>query len=177
MGMKHCGKTTLGRMLAEREGRVFIDLDGYAEALVSRQRGCPLTLREIYRDEGREAFQALEAESLACLMADYPEDGRRAVLALGGGTIENPEALAAFTGSCLFIYLEEDEDVLFRRIQASGIPPFLAGDDPRGAFHLLYEKRTALYRGKADLTIHTGGKNPGEILEDIASRGETRYAC
>jgi shikimate kinase len=74
------------------------------------------------------------------------------------------------------VYLEEDEDVLFQRVQASGIPPFLATDDPRGAFHLLYEKRTALYRKKADLTINARGKNPREVLEDIASRTEVRHA-
>jgi shikimate kinase len=172
MGMKHCGKTTLGRMLARLRGEAFIDLDEFAEGFASRREGRPLTMREVYRAGGKEAFQALEAEALRKIAADFSGKKSALVLALGGGTIENSSGLAALGREGVFVFLDQDEDVLFARIAASGIPPFLAGDDPRAAFHRVYETRTALYREKADLTVNMRGKNPEEALDDLASRRE-----
>ena len=174
MGMKHCGKTTVGRLLAEKQGKEFIDLDEYVEALFLREKGRPLSVREIYCGEGKAAFGALEAESLSRIAGEYAAD-KRLILALGGGTIENPLALAALARGSLFVYLDEDEDVLFRRIAAGGIPAFLDGADPRAAFHLLYEKRTALYRKKADIHLDTRGKTPEEIREELYAHEEIRH--
>jgi shikimate kinase len=172
MGMKCCGKTTLGRMLARLRSEAFIDLDEFAEELAFRQGGRPLTVRELYRAGGKDAFQALEAEALRKIAEDFSGQNSALVLALGGGTIENPPGLAALGGGGVFVFLDQDEDVLFARISSSGIPPFLAGDDPRAAFHRVYKTRTALYRKKADLTVNMRGKNPEEALEELASREE-----
>jgi shikimate kinase len=177
MGVKHCGKTTLGRLLAASRGEAFIDLDEFAGEFASRQRGRPVGVREVYRDGGKEAFQALEAESLREIAAGFPRGNAGLVLALGGGTIENPAGLAAIEGRGVFVFLDQDEEVLFARIASSGIPPFLDGPDPRAAFHGLYEKRVCLYREKADLTLDMRGKNPQEALEDLGRREELRHGC
>jgi shikimate kinase len=174
MGMKHCGKTTLGRLLADRRGEAFIDLDGFAEDIAARQRGRPAGVREIYRDGGKDAFQALEAEALRKIAADFPQGKAALVLALGGGTIENPSGLAALEGRGLFVFLDQDEDVLFARIASSGLPPFLQAPDPKAAFHALYEKRVFLYRKKADLTVDMRDKSPQAALEHLAARRELR---
>jgi shikimate kinase len=175
MGMKHCGKTTLGRMLAARRGEAFIDLDEAAEEFAARQWGRRLSVREVYRAGGKEAFQALEAEVLRKIAADFSGEKSAVVLALGGGTIENAAGLAAIENRGVFVFLDEDEEVLFARIASSGIPPFLEGDDPRAAFHRLYAARTALYRERAGITLNMRGKNPGEALEYFVSRGELRH--
>jgi shikimate kinase len=174
MGMKHCGKTTLGRMLARLRGEAFIDLDEFIDEFASRGEGRPRTVREIYRAGGKDALQALEAEALRKIAADFSGKKSALVLALGGGTIENLPGLAALGDGGVFVFLDQDEDVLFARILSSGIPPFLAGDDPRAAFHGLYMTRTALYREKADMTLDMRGKNPEAALEELASREELR---
>jgi shikimate kinase len=157
MGMKHCGKSALGRMLAEKLGAAFIDLDACAEGLAAEKYGRPRTVRELYRGEGKDAFQALETEALRKIAADFSGEKSALVLALGGGTIENPAGLAAIEGRGVFVFLDQDEDVLFERIAASGIPPFLEGPDPKTAFHALYEKRVPLYRSRAGITVNLRG--------------------
>ncbi len=167
MGMKHCGKTTLGVMLARRLRLPFIDLDQVVERIEEERLGSPVSAREIYRLRGREAFGELEARGLQEIAGGPARPPRRAVIALGGGTIENAEAMAVLADIGSFLYLEEDEDVLFRRIAAGGLPPFLEGGDPRENFHRLYEKRTALYRRRADAVVSLRGRTPGEGLDAI----------
>ncbi|MDR2588194.1 MAG: shikimate kinase [Spirochaetales bacterium] len=164
--MKHCGKTTLGRILASRLRLNFTDLDALIEETASREKGKPVTVREIYKEGGKEAFEAAEKTALLHL-AQHFQAGKQLVLALGGGSIENTEAFSALAERAFLIYLEEDEKTLFRRITAKGLPPFLEGPNPRETFHRLYEKRTALYREKAHYTLNLRGLTPEETLEKL----------
>ena len=170
MGMKHCGKSTLGRMFAEHLKLPFTDLDAVANEIAYRKYGINITVREVYRNEGKEAFQALEKYALLQIIAGYPAADQCAVVAIGGGTIENSEGMAALDAKGYFIYLYQDEAVLFKRITASGIPPFLEGPDPQEAFHVLYENRTALYREKADIEVDIRNLSPEQGVKKILNR-------
>jgi shikimate kinase len=172
MGMKHSGKSLLGRRVSERLGWQFTDLDERAEELFARTTGRKLTVREIFKTEGKDAFQALEAEAMRDIcggeVGEEPSGlspGR--IVALGGGTIENADALGAMEGQGVKIFLDDEEDVLFERIAAEGIPPFLEGPDPKEAFHRLYEYRVPLYRARADIRIDKRGLSRDEALEKL----------
>ena len=188
-GMKHSGKTTAGKLLAERLHLPFYDLDSYTEAAcrdgavpvqpvrrvpTSADRRPALSCREIYRKFGREGFAAFEAAGAAKLLSEASDTG--GVCAFGGGSIENPEAIPLFEGRGLFIYIDEKENVLIERIRRKGIPPFLSGSDPKTAFHELYKRRTQLYEEHADLRISARGEEPEKIvrriLEKLQEKGE-----
>jgi shikimate kinase len=164
MGMKHCGKSTLGRMLARRWDIRFLDLD---DEIVNDHLSHENThvesrqpdVRGIYRKLGKTGFQALESQAATRVASDARTSGSGLILALGGGTIENEDAMNAFPPEDLFAYLEEDADVLFARIRRGGLPPFLSGPDPYGEFLSLYDRRTALYRQKATITVPLAGKS------------------
>ncbi len=149
-GLKHCGKTTLGKMLAQRCGRPFYDLD---DLLLQEARKEGFTsVRELYRTAGREKFQ--EYEAVAAQKACSPDTLDPGVLSLGGGTIENEHALTALKECGRFIYLQVEEKVLFNRIQQGGLPPFLIGPKPaEQLFHQLYQRRNPLYLQHADFIV------------------------
>jgi len=160
MGMKHCGKSTLGRMLAREKGMRYFDLDTIIEETYGN-RSVPV--REIYATRGKSYFQNLETEAVVYLVKQtkYQE---RIVAALGGGTIENSEAMEKLGHDWLLIYLQAPPRELFERIERGGLPPFLQGTDPYSLFTALYERRTSIYEKKADLTVNIGGRDLKESL-------------
>jgi shikimate kinase len=164
MGMKHCGKSTLGRMLAERRSAAFYDLDELTAEIIGAEGG--VSIREFYRARGEEAFRLCEAEA-ARKLAGLCERDRHIVAALGGGTIENEAAMERLSHAGMFVYLESPPEVLFRRIAAGGLPPFLPSERPYEAFLELYERRTALYRQRADLTVQLGELGPLEAIMEL----------
>jgi shikimate kinase len=186
-GIKHCGKTTVGKITAEEWGVPFFDLDDLVEKSCADETGSLLSCRDIYREYGKPSFLWYEAaaakrlEELAGPRArreageSSSPAGIRAVAALGGGTIENGDAISVLQGFGLFVLLDADPEELFARIKRGGIPPFLRGGagspggkierkrDIYAGFLELYTRRMKLYKRQADIIIDTRGKPPREI--------------
>lgn len=160
MGMKHCGKSSLGRMLSREAGMRFFDLDSLMEEIYGNRAA---TVREIYALKGKTFFQRLETEAAAHLIRQtrYQE---KIVAALGGGTIENREAMDKLDSEWLLVYLKAPLMELFTRIEEKGLPPFLKGENPLEQFSLIYEARTVLYEKKADLILDIGVRDLKESL-------------
>jgi shikimate kinase len=171
IGPKHTGKTSVGRVLAERLGRPFVDLD---DCIRERSGKSP---RELYI-EGPEVFRAAEAEALKVLVRDQGEATASAVIAAGGGLTDNEAAL-----SCLgiregsgtparpwLVYIEVSAETAWGRIAGQGgeLPPFLRTENPRETHRLLHERRGADCRRIAQLTVTGDGKTPGELGAEIA---------
>ena len=148
-GMPACGKTTVGRLLAEQIGRPFRDLDEVIEA----REGCDIPT--IFATHGEEYFRRLEREALVYLAETLPS----AVVATGGGAILAPEnrALMRANGRCVFI----DRD-------PCNLTP--TGDRPtastREAIEQRYRERYCIYRESADLRVDGNG-TPTEVLHTV----------
>lgn len=164
MGIKHCGKTTIGRLLSGALEMDFIDLDYEVEKQYSPDR--KVSFREVYCKVGRMGFAQLETAALKKL---YTEVSKPLILSLGGGTIENKRGVEILKQSGLKIYLKEEESTLYERILSNGLPPFLDSSDPRQQFHALYLKRDSMYTALADLTVKLVGKNPVEAAAAVRS--------
>ena len=108
LGYRGCGKTSVGRLLAERLGRPFVDTD---QELVCR---AGITIREIFETEGESAFRDRETAVLIDLLR---ESGN--ILALGGGAVLRPQNREALLSSGHDrVYLRCDADTLHARIHA-----------------------------------------------------------
>jgi shikimate kinase len=145
-GIKHSGKSSLARAIAPRLGVDWVDLDDLVLAAIAPYQ----TIREFFRQQGSEAFMAEERRALECFLASCAQPS---IIALGGGACDNTELMAQVSESGLSIYLEVDEEQLYRRIITGGVPPFLNASDPRSSFAMLYRRRHGLYSQLCDILI------------------------
>jgi shikimate kinase len=172
-GIKHCGKTTLGSMLADRRGCAWYDLD---QLIMNRPSANHYSsLREFFRAEGLGRFQELETECLIDVLKRFNPGTKQAVISLGGGTIENKDAMDMLQGEGNIVYLYVPEDTLYERIMAGGRPPFLSEETPREDFHEIYLRRDQMNRDIADLIIdlnETSPENNLNIIWDFISQSK-----
>jgi len=150
MGMKHCGKSSFGKLLAASLNYPFVDLDDLILAK-ARSRGF-FSVRELYRTVGLKIFQEYETEALNII--HNARESRPSVLSLGGGYADNNTAMQTAADIGHRIYLRVPEQTLYRRIIRGGLPPFLEGEaSPEELFHQLYLRRDGLYASYAALIV------------------------
>jgi len=153
-GFMGTGKSTIGRLLAHRLGRRFVDTDQLIE---SRHGPIP----EIFASEGEARFREIERDVAAELAAQHD-----LVIATGGGLLLDPvnaEALGA-TGTVLCLVASVDE--LASRLRAGAEHrPLLAGGDLRTRIQAFLDEREAAYG--AFTPVHTDGRTPDEVVDVI----------
>lgn len=136
------GKSTVGRRLASRLGRPFVDAD---DELVRRSGR---TVREWFAEEGEDGFRAAEASLLADLLAAPGP----AVIAAGGGVVVRPANREALRRGARVVYLRAGAPFLVSRLNRKPHRPLL-DDDPEAALVRLLGERSALYEEVADLAV------------------------
>lgn len=167
MGMKHCGKSTLGEALAARWGCVFYDTDAMVEARHERQSGVRQSVRELYRALGEGYFENLEGEVVGELHEALGGPGMTAVVALGGRTATNPRAQTVLPTLGLVVYLRVSVAELYARVLRSGLPPFLDPADPRGSFEATYRRREPAYERLAHMTVDLNNLDVDQALDAL----------
>jgi shikimate kinase len=158
IGLPGVGKSTVGRALARKLGRRFIDLDNDIE------RSFGKSIARIFREDGEATFRAAEAEASAAAARMAP-----AVIAPGGGWVQNESARAHLLPNSRIIYLRVAPDLAVRRM-GRGIArrPLLAGaSHPPGAMKDIFNARRAMYERLADLTVETGGVGKAAVVATV----------
>ena len=158
-GIKHCGKSYLGRMLAKTLGAPFFDTD----ALLEADAGKPV--RALYREAGETRFRELEAETVRRFIASAPCP---AVVALGGGVVSNPFLTPGDLRALgLIVWMDVPVPTAFERMAREGFPPFLADKpDPFGEFVRICDARRPVFRAAADAVLELPEVLPVEEAVD-----------
>jgi shikimate kinase len=146
-GIKHCGKTTLGKIVAQMKGCKCIDNDDLAFSLM---KGYP-SIRTFFQEQGKQAFMEKEVEALRHFLLENKEP---CIVSLGGGACDNESLMELIANYGKSIYLKVSEPVLLKRILQDGIPPFLDAADPKGSFSNLYAIRNECYGKRCDIVVN-----------------------
>lgn len=162
IGFMAAGKSTVGRLLAARLGRRFVDLDEEIETRVGQ------SVPEIFRHQGEPAFRAHEAAALAAIVGQ-----RDVVVACGGGTPVAGDNFARMRAAGVVVALRARFETVLERALVPGGPtrPMLDGGEARA--RELFAARAEVYT-RADLIIDTDGRPPDEVADEAARRARLR---
>lgn len=151
----------MGRMLSRELELPFHDLDD----LILKNLPFKWSVRKWFREKGALAFKQKEAEALRSYLREITKD-KLSILSLGGGTLENTEALNLLKSADAEVFiLDEKEEILFERIIKKGIPPFLDNENPRESFSELYKMRRTTLLEQGDHIINIHGLNQQEATD------------
>lgn len=170
MGFKHVGKTTVGKILAKKLQRPFLDSDIEILKNFQQQDHPLLSCREIFQQYGEQFFRDYETRILRQILHGPP-----AVIALGGGTPLYEENQLLIKKHVL-IYLTGNPTEIYQRIIARGKPAFFPeNQDPWQFFQHLWAKREAVYVKLAEITINNAqaaSKTVKQLMEKLEESGE-----
>ncbi|MFG2122112.1 shikimate kinase [Streptomyces sp. NPDC048710] len=157
------GKSTVGRLLAERLGVVYRDTDDDIVAAEGR------TIAEIFVDDGESVFRAIEKRAVHTALAEH-----EGVLALGGGAILDADTRSLLGGHRV-VYLSMDVEEAVKRTGLNAARPLLAVN-PRKQWRELMEARRHLYEEVATAVVPTDGRTPEEVTRAALDALELKEA-
>jgi shikimate kinase len=156
VGMMGAGKTTVGRMVAERLGCPYADSDAEVEAATGR------TVPELFAEHGEAVFRAAEAEALArAVGVDGP-----AVISVAGGAVLDPANRALIKEAGTVVWLRADPATLAGRVGDGAGRPLLA-DDPAAELARLETVRRPYYAEVADAAVDVDGSTPEAVADAV----------
>jgi shikimate kinase len=156
VGMMGSGKTTIGRLLADRLGWRHLDSDEQ----VALDTG--LTVPEIFAQRGEPAFRAAEARALAAAaVADTPT-----VVSVAGGAVLDPDNRHVLRRGGVVVWLRARVETLARRVGDGAGRPLL-GDDPAAALRRLYAQRRPVYQELAQVVVDVDGVDALTVAERV----------
>ena len=163
IGYRGTGKSTVGRIIAERTLCPFVDVDTEIERRVGR------SIRSIFETDGEPGFRQIEATMLDDLTASPALRG--GALATGGGAILAEGNRVILREFGLVVWLTADAETLTRRLAGArnhlADRPALTSAGTLDEVAAVLEARTPLYRATADITILSAGRSVHEVADSV----------
>ena len=156
VGMPGAGRTTVGRQLARRMQRSFIDADHE----IAARTGVRIPL--IFDIEGEKGFRDRESRVIAELASES-----NLIVATGGGAVLRPENRAALKQGGTVVYLYVAPRLLFERTRLDPNRPLLQVADPMQKIEELFAARDPLYREVADIVINSMGGSVNHLVHYV----------
>ena len=160
VGFMGTGKTVVGKALAEKLGRDFVELD----TLIEQKAGKPIP--EIFQQDGEVAFRELEIE-----VAKEVSGNKNQVIACGGGLVLNKINIDRLKKDSVIVYLTASPRVILKRVSDGDEErPLLQVTNPALTIQELLRFRKPFYERAADITINTSNLDVNSVAEQIINK-------
>lgn len=156
IGFMCSGKSTVGRLVAQRVGMDWVDLDSF----IAQRIG--LAPAEAFSSHGEDWFRDRETEALASIAITG-----NTVVSTGGGTVIRPENAVITRASGLVTLLRVSPDEVLARAGSFASRPLLDVPNPREAVLSLLSQRCPIYQACAHIIIDTDGKSPVQVADEV----------
>lgn len=145
-GFMGCGKTTIGKILAKRTGREFIDMDKYIEEKEN------MTVSQIFETHGEDYFRDVEHQ--VCKELSEKQD---LIVATGGGALTFQRNVDVIRKSATVLLISVPVEVISKRLKNDTTRPLLQRSDKEEAMRELYNKRLPIYTDAATVIVNGTG--------------------
>ena len=159
IGFMGMGKTAVGKALAERLGKEFIELDALIEQKAEK------TIPEIFKQDGEVIFRELEIQA-----AKEVSQRKNVVIACGGGIVLNKINIDRLKKGCLIVCLTASPRVILKRTSGDENRPLLKVVDRTSEIERLLKFRKPFYERAADITINTSRLSIDSVVEQIINK-------
>ncbi len=156
IGFMGSGKSTVGRILADKVGFLYIDLDRIIEV----DKG--ISISDIFKEFGEKYFRDLESEVIRKVYKN-----KNCIFACGGGAVKKKKNMEIIRRNSRVVYLSVSPEVSFRRLEHVKDRPIIEVEDREDTIRKLIKRRDALYRKYAHIVIDNNGDDPYKTSEDI----------
>jgi shikimate kinase len=160
IGFRGTGKSTVGRLLAKRLEKDFIDSDKHIESSTGK------TIKSIFEDDGEEGFRKIEVDTITELSK---EDNK--VISAGGGVVLREKNINNLKGNGFLVLLEATPEIIHSRIEqdkkTTQQRPSLTDKKPLDEIKHLIAEREPAYKSAADFTINTSYVSCEDIVNEI----------
>lgn len=164
VGLMGCGKSSVGRRLANALGVGFVDTDDE----IAQAAG--MSIPEIFERFGEAGFRDGEVKVISRLLAEAPR-----VMATGGGAFMSPMVRAEIERVGTSIWLRADLETLWGRVAGKAGRPLLETENPKQVLAALMNTRYPTY-GKADIIVESRAENSHEFVVKEILRRLSAYA-
>jgi len=159
IGMMGAGKSVVGSCLQRRTKLTLLDTD----EIVASKFG--MSINEIFSKYGEQAFRETETQALHEITP-----AKQTIIVTGGGIILREENIAFLKRLGAVIWLDANEETLFKRASRSANRPLLRGEHPREAFARILQARLPLYAKVARIRVDTAVLTDEEVAVAILSK-------
>lgn len=158
-GMMGCGKSTIGKVLAQKLAWAFVDTDEW----IVRRHG---EISAIFEKRGEKYFRDLETD----VARELADDGTSAVVSVGGGFVLRAENVELLKKDGRIVLLKANKETLLERLAGDTSRPLLQGEDLSKKLDRLIAARVSAYESACDVSVSVDGKTPDSIADEVLKK-------
>ena len=162
IGYMGCGKSSVGKKIAEAAGLNFLDTD----ALIEEKEGCSIS--QIFATRGEAYFRVLETQCIQELLEEKQKgNGSLQLISVGGGLPVREENRTLLKQLGVVIYLKATEETIYQRLKGDTTRPLLQGENQIQKIKDMMAQRESKYMDAANYVVAVDEKTIDEVVEEI----------